>query len=230
MCQTCVCFHLVIMRTVSKTTKVMILTKGILIWIICDHKEMKYPIKLKSWHFINNYTHAVHPIWKRNLDHVIEAHLLKPPPTFSSSSLDNTQTPIHWRCEHDCGCAVMVPEKSVPPHLLCVLIGCRRSVCSPVQQLTCSTLSMIKTIFYNIINQFYTDKCTHPYLWKRVIYYLSGSRPASSLIRGYRQRQQQAVGGCLPRCGFPRPFDHESDSANKSNASTSKTCYYPLKM
>lgn len=89
------------------------------------------------------------------------------------------------------------------------------------RQASC-TLYMIKTPFYKILSQLSTHTYTHPYIKLHVTHYLAACRPAGCVIRGYRRQQQQAVGGCLPRCGFLRAFDHVSDSFRKSNTSISK--------
>lgn len=88
-----------------------------------------------------------------------------------------------------------------------------------------------KPTFYKIISHVYTHKRTHPYMGKHVTHHLAACRAAGCVIRGYRQQQQQAVGGWVPsQMWLPQGLDRVYNSSYKSNASTSKTCYHPLEM
>lgn len=88
-----------------------------------------------------------------------------------------------------------------------------------------------KPLFCEIISQLYTHKCTDPYIEMHVIHYRAAWRPAGCVIKG-RDQETAAGGGWLPpQMWLPQGlYDHVSDTSNKSNASTSNTCYCPLEM
>lgn len=184
--------------------------KGSLILIICDHRKKRnvpWSRNLDLWWAETLLITT--KLFENKFRSIYCSFSCHAPPTVFFSPLYKKIHQHHGDTCRECGRGLSFPGLWVCGNgdgSLCDLLY----RCGSPAHYPWSKPSFIK---YNNISWIYAHERTYPYIGMCVTHYVAVSETAGCVIRGYRRqrrqwRQQQAVGGCLPICGFIKACEH----------------------